>query len=399
MYELYKFIIPYLKILHLSHEGLPDWRIEKSALTGLRFGHTVLFAGAKISSSYERNTFAKTYEINWNAKARYGVPFYWHSVKKQIDKVLRDTRPDIVHAHNIFSAKMISEFDIPFVYDDHEYWSKSSLILNEIEDQKIEGNRSPKSAENLLTRRFKQSSRRQINRHLAKLWTKWEKELISSAPTITVSESIADELRLVGKEMANKVYVVPNFPISSEIKNINIPKRYNKLSSVYAGNDGQNRIKFPQKNIDGFVEVFDIEDIGFLNIVGWGAKSRSTKIIYKGSLPRHSMFDEMSKHSIGLIPWKKHWSHVYSSPNKAYEYAHAGLFVMCTLSLKPVTKYLQDNCLKFEDYDQMALQLSYFKDNMEELYRKRLRIFEFARSNLLWDNHEKYILRAYDLSE
>ena len=72
---------------------------------------------------------------------------------------------------------------------------------------------------------------------------------------------------------------------------------------------------------------------------------------------------------------------------------------MCTLSLKPVTKYLQDYCLTFEDYDQMALQLSYFKDNMEELYRKRLRIFEFARSNLLWDNHEKYILRAYDLSE
>ena len=127
MYELCKFIIPYLKILHLSHESLPDWRIEKSALTGLRFGHTVLFAGAKISSSYERKTFAKTYEINWNAKARYGVPFYWHSVKKQIDKVLRDTRPDIVHAHNIFSAKMISEFDIPFVYDDHEYWSKALI--------------------------------------------------------------------------------------------------------------------------------------------------------------------------------------------------------------------------------------------------------------------------------
>jgi hypothetical protein len=47
----------------------------------------------------------------------------------------------------------------------------------------------------------------------------------------------------------------------------------------------------------------------------------------------------------------------------------------------------------------MALQLSYFKDNMDELYQRRLRIFEFARSNLLWDNYEKYILRAYELSK
>jgi hypothetical protein len=388
-----------LRILHLSHDSLPDWRVEKSALTGLHFGHQVSFAGAKISSSYKRNTFAKTYEINWSAKARYGVPFYWHSVKKQIDKVIRDARPDIVHAHNIFSAKMISEFKIPFVYDDHEYWSKSSLILDEMENQDIKKYSSPKSAVNLLTRRLRETARGQINRHLAKLWTKWEKELVSSTPTITVSESIAYELKLIGNNLANNVYVVPNFPISSEVKNIKLPKRFIKISSVYAGNDGQNKLKFPQKDIDGFIDLFDTEDLGFLNIVGWEGESLSNKISYKGLLSRESMFDEMSKNSIGLIPWKNHWSHMYSSPNKAYEYAHAGLFVMCTSSLKPVTKYLQDNCLTFEDYDQMALQLSYFKDNMDELYQRRLRIFEFARSNLLWDNYEKYILRAYELSK
>ena len=32
-----------MKILHLSDRGLPDWRIEKAAITGLKAGHEVLF--------------------------------------------------------------------------------------------------------------------------------------------------------------------------------------------------------------------------------------------------------------------------------------------------------------------------------------------------------------------
>ena len=79
--------------------------MEKSALTGLRAGHEVLFAGRKISGNYDRNIFAKIFEMNWTAGARYGIPTYWRSVKKQFEKIIRDVRPDMVHAHNIFSAK------------------------------------------------------------------------------------------------------------------------------------------------------------------------------------------------------------------------------------------------------------------------------------------------------
>jgi hypothetical protein len=85
------------------------------------------------------------------------------------------------------------------------------------------------------------------------------------------------------------------------------------------------------------------------------------------------MFLEMMKHSIGLIPLKKHWSHAFVSPNKAYEYAHSGLTVMCTSSLRPFLfsfPFLRDNCMTFEDYNDLASQLEYFMDNMEELYAK-----------------------------
>jgi hypothetical protein len=52
----------------------------------------------------------------------HAVPFYWRPIKKQLEKVLKETRPDVIHAHNIFSAKMVPEFGILFVYDGHEYW-------------------------------------------------------------------------------------------------------------------------------------------------------------------------------------------------------------------------------------------------------------------------------------
>jgi len=105
----------------------------------------------------------------------------------------------------------------------------------------------------------------------------------------------------------------------------------------------------------------------------------------------------MIRNSIGLIPWKKHWSHPFLNPNKAYEYAHAGLFVMLTSDLKSVANTLEDNCLTFEDYYDLASKLEYFRSNTDELYERRLKIFNYARKNLFWEKHEQKIMDAYKL--
>jgi hypothetical protein len=68
-------------------------------------------------------------------EAKFGIPFYRHSTKKQLNRVLRESKPDIVHAHNIFSAKMIPVFGIPFVFDDHEYTSVYVRGLAEVVKQ------------------------------------------------------------------------------------------------------------------------------------------------------------------------------------------------------------------------------------------------------------------------
>jgi glycosyltransferase involved in cell wall biosynthesis len=379
-----------LKILHLSHESLPDWRIEKSAITASNLGHEVFFAG-RVSNGYPRDSFSKSYEINWTAKARLGIPFYWHSVRKQFDKVLKETKPDVIHAHNIFSAKMVSEFGVPFVYDDHEFWPiyvKRQSEVSKQNQQSIQtyGWRWPRVLARKILREFLASK-------AVRLWTRWEREIVSSNPTITVSEQIAAELRT--NYDAKSVFVVPNFPMHSEVKDFEKPRFHDNLSSVYAGGDGHNIDNYPNRDIDDLDNTFLQNDIGKLIIIGWNNNSSSDKIRYMGYLPRQTMFQEMFSHSIGLIPFKRHWSHVYISPNKAYEYAHAGLLVLSTSGFEPVKEILKEHCVVFDDYVEMASKLTYFKENLDEVFIKRLKIFDYARKNLIWENNESNIIEAY----
>ena len=121
-----------MKILHLSEWGLPDWRIEKSAITAKRAGYEVFFAGEKNAHEYRNIIFDKIYEFDWNIKAKYKLPFYYQTLKKKITNIINQIRPEIIHAHNIFPAKLASEFDIPFVFDDHEFSSNHSKVVYEL---------------------------------------------------------------------------------------------------------------------------------------------------------------------------------------------------------------------------------------------------------------------------
>jgi glycosyltransferase involved in cell wall biosynthesis len=368
---------------------LPDWRIEKSAATDSRLGHEVVFAGMK--SNYEGSIFSEVFLIRWTPRARRGLPFYWQAVKKQLEAVLKETRPDVVHAHNIFSAKMVSEFGIPFVYDDHEFWP--IYVKRQSEGSK---------QDHLNTRVFSRAWPRTIIRksvrdfltsRAIKLWTKWEREIVSSHPTITVSDQIAEQLRT--NYRAKNVFVVPNFPMYSEVKDFEKPHFIESLSSVYAGVEARGYITPAHRKMDGFISTFLENDIGNLTIIGWNDKSTSDKVRYAGFLPRQDMFREMFNHSIGLIPFKRHWSHVYISPNKAYEYAHAGLVVLISSGFEPVKQILKEHCISFDDYEDMAKKLTYFKENLNDLYDRRLKIFDYSRENLIWEKNETFITEAY----
>ena len=377
-----------MRILHLSDDGLPDWRVEKSALTARKNGHEVFFGG-RLSHKTHANVFSQVYPIKWSAAAMIGIPYYYHRVKKQVERLVKLVRPDIVHSHNIGSAKVSHELGLPVVFDDHEYFGMLSLV--NAENMKFHNSTQSGSGLGRTIHGIKLSF---ISRQSISNWTKWERELVSSVPTITVSEQIANDLKKVRDGRTKDIFVVPNFPLEAETTEFMDPQYHQNLACVYAGGDSKHK-QVTNRDISGLTTLLMSHDIGNLTIIGWEAES-SEKFKATGFLPRKKMFFEMIQNSIGLIPWKKHWSHPFLNPNKAYEYAHAGLFVMLTSDLTSVIHTLGDNCLTFENYDDMALKLQYFKTNMDELYKKRLKVFNYARQNLVWEKYEKNIISAYN---
>jgi hypothetical protein len=394
-----------LRILHLSDYALPDWRIEKSAISALNRNHQVFFAGlpSPTTTANNNSVFSKIYEINWTPRARRAFPYYWHCVKKQLKKIIGEARPDIVHAHNVFSAKMVSEIDIPFVYDDHEYWP--SYVRRQIESYKssLEQHNGNNDSPRMLMQKV---ILRLLNYRFLKLGLRWEKQLVSSAPTLTVSETIATELRQLGN--IRKIFITPNFPMNDEIKDIQPPQFHKELNSVYAGIELKNNTKIAHRNMEGFVDIFNrYDDIGNLTMIGieepsnnasslsFSSDFSNARVVYRGYLPRHMMYQEMQNNSVGIVPFRKHWSHKYISPNKAYEYAHSGLIVLCASSLVPIKNILREYCITFEDYEDMISQLRDCGENMEKTYERRVGVYQFAKENLLWENYEQNIFDAY----
>jgi hypothetical protein len=378
-----------MRILHLSDDGLPDWRVEKSALTAKKAGHEVYFGG-RLDNNAKSTIFSEIHRINWTAGAMVGIPYYYHRVKRQIEKLVKQLRPDIIHSHNIGSAKISHDLGLPAVFDDHEYFGMLSRV--NAENIKLQNTPNLKSGFDRIRQNMKASF---ISQKSISNWTNWEKELVLSLPTITVSEQIANELREVADGKTKEIIVVPNFPLEGEIS-FKEPQDHGHLSSVYAGGDSKHK-QVTNRDISGLTNLFADNDIGNLTIIGWEHAESSEKYKATGFLPRDKMFSEMIQNSIGLIPWKKHWSHPFLNPNKAYEYAHAGLFVMLTADLRSVVSTLEDNCLTFEDYEDLASKLEYFRSNTDELYERRLKILNYARKCLFWEKHEQKIMDAYKM--
>ncbi|HMG38654.1 MAG TPA: hypothetical protein VK566_05695 [Nitrososphaeraceae archaeon] len=378
-----------MRILHLSDDGLPDWRVEKSALTAKKAGHEVYFGG-RLDNNAKSTIFSEIHRINWTAGAMVGIPYYYHRVKGQIEKLVKQLVPDIIHSHNIGSAKISHDLGLPAVFDDHEYFGMLSRV--NAENIKLQNTQNLKSGFDRIKQNMKASF---ISQQSISNWTNWEKELVLSLPTITVSEQIANELREVADGKTKEIIVVPNFPLEAEIS-FKEPQDHGHLSSVYAGGDSKHK-QVTNRDISGLTNLFADNDIGNLTIIGWEHAESSEKYKATGFLPRDKMFSEMIQNSIGLIPWKKHWSHPFLNPNKAYEYAHAGLFVMLTADLRSVVSTLEDNCLTFEDYEDLASKLKYFRSNTDELYERRLKIFNYARKCLIWEKHEQKIMDAYKM--
>jgi glycosyltransferase involved in cell wall biosynthesis len=175
------------------------------------------------------------------------------------------------------------------------------------------------------------------------------------------------------------------------------PAYHQEISSVYMGRDGFTDYHYPTRDISGLIETFNTNEIGKLEIIGWNdKKNENSNIKFHGYLSREKAFKILKQSSIGLIPFKKHWSHYYLDPNKAYDYAYAGLLVICTSDLKTIYSNLGGNCILIDDYNDLVQKLRYFSKNIEELNKLRIKSFNFAKNNLIWEKYDHNIINVYN---
>ncbi|HEV8405028.1 MAG TPA: glycosyltransferase [Nitrososphaera sp.] len=360
-----------LKILHVNDHGLSVPRILNSAKTAKEQGNQVFFCGSSLYSYLSNSIFDKTFDIGWTNKKWLWIK--WRAIKKQLKHVLDEIRPDIIHAHNVFAAKVVSEFDYPFIMDDHELFSlefKASMYHT--------------FSAVVPDAQFRLASF---------MCARWEKSIAERAPIITISEEIAKVYRM----LTSRVFLVPNFPASNDIPNptsIN-HARPEDISSAYLGADTEeNPHQF--RDITGLHDTFrKSNEIGKLVNIGINRPTEEN-ISSLGFLPLNEAYQSLQNRChIGLIPWKPHWFHKYCSPSKAFEYAHCGLYVMVTHQLDEVANTLGPHCTTFRDYSELADNLKYFKEHTEELNEKRKSALEFAKKNLIWEKYEQNVLDAY----
>ncbi len=217
-------------------------------------------------------------------------------------------------------------------------------------------------------------------------------EIAMNHPVITVSKPIADHY----KQFSNNVFVVQNYPSKDAIK-IDTINDSSEICSVYVGMDSNSNYK-SYRDISGLHDIFNKPKTGRLIRIGVN-EPNNDRISSLGYIPMHKVFTIMyEKCNIGLLPWKRHWFHKYCNPNKVYEYAYCGLWLLTIDDIPSIINDFGSLCDTFSNYDELADILQYYNEHHDELYEKRNTIFTHAIKNLIWEKNEHKILEAYKVA-
>lgn len=112
-----------MKILHVSHNKLPDGRVEKMAVLDKLLGHKTYFAGPGCESFALERVFDGCYYLPQNMWSWMSLPYFYDRYRSRAKKIIERVNPDIIHVHNILSARAVVDSGYPFVLGDHEFYS------------------------------------------------------------------------------------------------------------------------------------------------------------------------------------------------------------------------------------------------------------------------------------
>jgi hypothetical protein len=178
-------------------------------------------------------------------------------------------------------------------------------------------------------------------------------------------------------------------------------KPHDLLSCVAVGRDFPAAAPF--RDTSGFLDIFSNAESMRVTLIG-PSKSLidnrgNPRINPLGYLNYTEVLKELCRHHVGVIPWRPHWFHKYCNPNKAYQYAHAGLVVAVPYTMQPVIEALgRDLCLTFRDFKELGEVLKDLSGDVEYALKLGCETREYARERLVWELYEDTIREAYSVA-
>jgi len=357
-----------MKVLHLA-DGPRNIRAERAALSTKKKNKQFLIGNVKeevLTNKIYKQT--KYIDLTPRNQLLMDLGAFMEALQTFVDEV----DPDIIHAHNIFMAKIAKKMNRPFVYDDHELWS-----------QKIKCYNRPglKSKVGMVLQRAK--------------YPQWERELAKSTTVLAPSTGIVKFYEQ--KYKTNKVFLFPNMPLREEIKKIKLKEQKNEnLTTVAIGVSTRSTAK--HRRIDGFLDLWKTnDDIGGIMIIGQKDLESEGRIISTGRVSHYDCYREASAGHVGIIPFLPYEKyHQFSGANKAYLYIHAGLGLITPYTqteFKPVIEGVGVG-YQFKSYDDLVVYLREHKKQLEQTNTKQ--IMKIAKEKFVLDLYIENLKQAYE---
>ena len=367
-----------MKILHFSDAGLPDTRVERSALFSKQQGWAVVFAGGRQPQKQIFGAFDTIHYRYWKPSEKTGFPGTLHQVRGWLKRLIQNEGPDVIHAHDIFAAKVARDVGHPFVYDDHEIWGSRISYQG---SQVMKRNRTP--------------LRRTATWFAIRNWRKWESEIFRAAPIITVSEEIAK----LYKRIQPNSFAIPNLPVREEVELI--PPNKNIDDAFRIGYVSRHRLPLAQR-WDTVALTLWLQHRFNATLVFIGPKIIETEEVENHGFVSHKeMLQILSTCDIALMGQMTILP-VYSYENRFALFLHAGLKTIVPDSKINEVKFCNKHKVGWSWGSASTLlatlrqQVSEYQKDIDGWNQDKTRVRSIAQKHLLWNYYEDRLREAYE---
>lgn len=322
-------------ILMVTHNDIPDARVEKEALSLRNAGFEVYLITPNVNDKKSEKAFNKVFLYPHSYKHNFFLPRAVNDAIKFYHKIVKEYNIKAIHAHNIFTAyiamKTAEKNKIKFIYDDHETWS----LWLKLRAQKGIGLRK-------IIRYYNAFRVKRIER---KISHKADHIFVTNVKCIPFFTKL--------KVPINKISAIENIALQSEINKalqkediiVDFFKKdkRKKMVNVYHHAESQNkqqkRDKTLDRNFERFVEAQ--EQLNDWVLVLFGNKNPELEkrgVVFIDYMPRIAYLANVAKCDIGLNPLALTEKTKISSQNRVFEFAKLGLRIISTK-----TPLLKDN--------------------------------------------------------